>query len=207
MYGIKRGLFSNEAGVGSAPNAAAAAEVSHPVKQGLVQMLSVFIDTLLLCTCTALMCLCSGVEPTAELAGAPYVQAALQNALGGFGPIFITISMVLFAFTTLLGNFYYVDNLLIYIMNKVPSKQFMLCFRIVASLVIFVGAGLSMGLVWDLADVLMGIMAIINIPVICLLGTPAIKALVDYANQKKEGKNPTFKASTVGLQGKTDYWN
>ena len=207
MYGIKRGLFSNEAGVGSAPNAAAAAEVSHPVKQGLVQMLSVFIDTLLLCTCTALMCLCSGVEPTAELAGAPYVQAALQNALGGFGPIFITISMVLFAFTTLLGNFYYVDNLLIYIMNKVPSKQFMLCFRIVASLVIFVGAGLSMSLVWDLADVLMGIMAIINIPVICLLGTPAIKALVDYANQKKEGKNPTFKASTVGLQGKTDYWN
>ena len=207
MYGIKRGLFSNEAGVGSAPNAAAAAEVSHPVKQGLVQMLSVFIDTLLLCTCTALMCLCSGVEPSADLAGAPYVQAALQNALGGFGPIFITISMVLFAFTTLLGNFYYVDNLLIYIMNKVPSKQFMLCFRIVASLVIFVGAGLSMGLVWDLADVLMGIMAIINIPVICLLGTPAIKALVDYANQKKEGKNPTFKASTVGLQGKTDYWN
>ena len=196
MYGIKRGLFSNEA-----------AEVSHPVKQGLVQMLSVFIDTLLLCTCTALMCLCSGVEPSADLAGAPYVQAALQNALGGFGPIFITISMVLFAFTTLLGNFYYVDNLLIYIMNKVPSKQFMLCFRIVASLVIFVGAGLSMGLVWDLADVLMGIMAIINIPVICLLGTPAIKALVDYANQKKEGKNPTFKASTVGLQGKTDYWN
>ncbi len=207
MYGIKRGLFSNEAGVGSAPNAAAAAEVSHPVKQGLVQMLSVFIDTLLLCTCTALMCLCSGVEPSADLAGAPYVQAALQNALGGFGPIFITISMVLFAFTTLLGNFYYVDNLLIYIMNKVPSKQFMLCFRIAASLVIFVGAGLSMGLVWDLADVLMGIMAIINIPVICLLGTPAIKALVDYANQKKEGKNPTFKASTVGLQGKTDYWN
>ena len=207
MQGIKRGLYSNEAGIGSAPNAAAAADVSHPVKQGLVQMLSVFIDTLLLCTCTALMCLCSGVEPSADLAGAPYVQAALQNALGGFGPIFITISMVLFAFTTLLGNFYYVDNLLIYIMNKVPSKQFMLCFRIVASLVIFVGAGLSMSLVWDLADVLMGIMAIINIPVICLLGTPAIKALVDYANQKKEGKNPTFKASTVGLQGKTDYWN
>lgn len=207
MYGIKRGLFSNEAGVGSAPNAAASAEVSHPVKQGLVQMLSVFIDTLLLCTCTALMCLCSGVAPTAELAGAPYVQAALQNALGGIGPVFITVSMVLFAFTTLLGNFYYVDNLLIYIMKKVPSKQFMFGFRIVASLVIFVGAGLSMGLVWDLADVLMGIMAIINIPVICIVGGPAIKALADYTAQKREGRNPVFKKSSIGLDSKTDYWN
>ena len=207
MYGIKRGLFSNEAGVGSAPNAAAAADVSHPVKQGLVQMLSVFIDTLLLCTCTAMMCLCSGVEPTAELAGAPYVQAALGNALGTFGPIFITISMVLFAFTTLLGNFYYVDNLIVYILKKVPSKTFMTCFRVVASLIIFLGAGLEMGLVWDLADVLMGIMAIINIPVIVILGAPAVKALQDYTAQKKAGKNPVFKAETVGLKGKTDYWN
>ena len=206
MYGIKRGLFSNEAGVGSAPNAAAAADVSHPVKQGLVQMLSVFIDTILLCTCTAMMCLCSGVEPAAEMAGAPYVQAALQNALGAIGPIFITLSMVLFAFTTLLGNFYYVDNLLIYLMKKIPSKTFMTCFRIVASLIIFVGAGLSMGLVWDIADVLMGIMAIINIPVIIILGRPAVAALKDYAAQKAEGKNPVFKAKTVGLEGKTEYW-
>ena len=207
MYGIKRGLFSNEAGVGSAPNAAAAAEVSHPVKQGLVQMLSVFIDTLLLCTCTAMMCLCSGVAPDPELAGAPYVQAALSTTLGFIGPIFINVSMVLFAFTTLLGNFYYVDNLLIYIMKKIPSKTFMTCFRIVASLIIWLGAGLSMGLVWDLADVLMGIMAIINIPVICILGTPAIKALKDYTDQKAAGQKPVFKASTVGLEGKTDYWN
>ncbi|MBQ5755248.1 MAG: alanine:cation symporter family protein [Oscillospiraceae bacterium] len=207
MYGIKRGLFSNEAGVGSAPNAAAAADVSHPVKQGLVQMLSVFIDTLLICTSTALMTLCSGVAPSADLAGAPYVQAALQNVMGAAGPIFITVAMILFAFTTLLGNFYYVDNLLIFVMGKVPSKQFMLGFRVVAALVIFVGAGLSMGVVWDLADVLMGIMAIINIPVIIILGKAAIKALDDYIAQKKEGKNPTFKASTVGLEGKVDYWN
>ena len=105
MEGIKRGLYSNEAGMGSAPNAAATADVSHPVKQGLVQMLSVFIDTILICSATALMCLCSGVEPTAEAAGAPYVQAALQNALGDFGPVFIAISMALFAFTTLIGNY------------------------------------------------------------------------------------------------------
>ena len=206
MQGIKRGLFSNEAGVGSAPNAAAAADVSHPVKQGLVQMLSVFLDTIVICSATALMCLCSGVEPTAELAGAPYVQAALQSSLGTIGPIFITVSMILFAFTTLLGNFYYVDNLIIYILKKVPSKTFMTAFRIVGAVVIFIGAGLEMGLVWDIADVLMGIMAIINIPVIIILGKPAIGALKDYAQQKKDGKNPAFKAETVGLKGKTDYW-
>ena len=206
MQGIKRGLFSNEAGVGSAPNAAAAADVSHPTKQGLVQMLSVFIDTILICTATAMMCLCSGVAPSADLAGAPYVQAALQNSLGAIGPIFITISMILFAFTTLLGNFYYVENLIIYIMKKVPSKTFMTAFRVLGAVVIFIGAGLSMGLVWDIADVLMGIMAIINIPVIIILGKPALIALEDYAKQKKAGKNPVFKAETVGLKGKTDYW-
>ena len=206
MQGIKRGLFSNEAGVGSAPNAAAAADVSHPTKQGLVQMLSVFIDTILICTATAMMCLCSGVAPSADLAGAPYVQAALQNSLGAIGPIFITVSMILFAFTTLLGNFYYVENLIIYIMKKVPSKTFMTAFRVLGAVVIFIGAGLSMGLVWDIADVLMGIMAIINIPVIIILGKPALIALEDYAKQKKAGKNPVFKAETVGLKGKTDYW-
>ena len=208
MYGIKRGLYSNEAGVGSAPNAAAASAVSHPVKQGLVQMLSVFIDTLLLCTCTALMCLCSGVAPSADIAGASYVQAAMQNALGGFGPIFVTVAMVLFAFTTLLGNFYYVDNLLIYLNGKKePSKQFMFIFRIAAAVVIFLGALMSMGTVWDLADVLMGIMAIINLPVICIAGGTAIKALEDYMAQMKAGKDPQFKASTIGLEGKLDYWN
>jgi len=192
--------------MGSAPNAAATADVSHPAKQGLVQMLSVFIDTLLICTATALMCLCSGVEPTVELGGAPYVQAALSANFGSIGPVFITVAMILFAFTTLLGNFYYCDNLVIYLMGKEPSKSFMTGFRVVGAIVIFIGAGLSMGVVWDLADVLMGIMAIINIPVIIILGTPAIKALEDYMAQKKAGKNPTFKASTVGLEGKVDFW-
>lgn len=207
MHGIKRGLYSNEAGVGSAPNAAAAAEVSHPVKQGLVQMLSVFIDTLLLCTCTALMCLCSGVEPTAELAGAPYVQASLTNVFGSIGPAFITVSMILFAFTTLLGNLFYCDNCLAYIMKKTPGKSFMTTYRILAALLIFVGAGLSMGLAWDIADVLMGIMAIINLPVICLLGGPAILALKDYLRQKDKGENPVFVASDIGLKETTDFWN
>lgn len=207
MYGIKRGLYSNEAGVGSAPNAAAAADVSHPAKQGLVQMLSVFIDTLLLCTATAFMVLCSGVEPNPDLAGAPYVQAAVQSVLGPIGPVFITIAMVLFAFTTLIGNLYYVDNALSYIVKKVPAKEFMILFRIDAMIAIFAGAGLSIGTVWDLGDVLMGFMAIINLPVIVLLGGTALAALNDYVKQKKEGRDPVFKASSIGLKDKTEYWN
>ena len=207
MQGIKRGLFSNEAGVGSAPNAAAAANVSHPVKQGLVQMLSVFLDTLLICSATALMLLCSGVEPTEAAQGAPYVQAALSASFGQLGPIFITVAMVLFAFTTLIGNLFYVDNALAYLMKKVPSKQFMFVFRIAAVLLIFLGAGLSIDLVWNLADVLMGIMVMINVPVILFLSRPALAALKDYAAQRKTGRNPVFKASSVGLKEKTDYWN
>ena len=207
MQGIKRGLFSNEAGVGSAPNAAAAAHVSHPVKQGLVQMLSVFLDTLLICSATALMLLCSGVEPDAALDGAPYVQAALSASFGQAGPIFITVAMVLFAFTTLIGNLFYVDNALAYLMKKVPSKQFMVVFRLAAVALIFIGAGLEIGLVWSLADVLMGIMVMINVPVILFLSRPALAALKDYTVQRKAGKNPVFKAASVDLKEKTDYWN
>ena len=118
VYGIKRGLYSNEAGVGSAPNASAAAKVSHPVKQGLVQTLSVYIDTLLICTATALMCLSSGVERSVAVSGAPYVQKAIQTVFGNAGPIFITVAMALFAFTTLLGNLYYVRNAVIFLNNK-----------------------------------------------------------------------------------------
>ena len=206
MFGIKRGLYSNEAGVGSAPNAAAAADVSHPVKQGLVQMLSVFIDTLLICTATAFMCMTSGVEPVKELAGAPYVQTALAASMGGVAKVFITVSMVLFAFTTLLGNLYYVDNCFAYIMKAVPGPTFNMIYRAIACVVIFIGAGSSMGLMRDLADVLMGCMAIINLPVICILGGPALKAMDDYSKQREAGKNPVFKARSIGISQKLDYW-
>ena len=206
MFGIKRGLYSNEAGVGSAPNAAAAADVSHPVKQGLVQMLSVFIDTLLICTATAFMCMTSGVEPVKELAGAPYVQTALAVSMGDVAKVFITVSMVLFAFTTLLGNLYYVDNCFAYIMKAVPGPTFNMIYRAIACVVIFIGAGSSMGLMWDLADVLMGCMAIINLPVICILGGPALKAMDDYSKQREAGKNPVFKARSIGVTQKLDYW-
>ncbi len=206
MYGIKRGLFSNEAGVGSAPNASAAAEVDHPVKQGLVQVLSVFIDTLLVCSATAFMCMCSGVEPSAELSGAPYVQAALSSTLGEFGPIFITIAMILFAFTTLLGNLYYVDNCLVFLLKRQPSKRFMRVYHIIASLIVFIGAGLSADLLWGIADVTMGAMTIINMPVILILGKYAIKALKDYEDQRKEGRTPVFKAKNIDLPYDVDYW-
>lgn len=207
MEGIKRGLYSNEAGMGSAPNAAATADVSHPVKQGLVQMLSVFIDTLLICSATALMCLCSGVEPTAEAQGAPYVQAALQSALGDFGPIFIAVSMALFAFTTLIGNYYYCEGCLRFIFKKTPSQTFMNVFRIIAAIIVMLGAMLSMQLAWDTADLFQAMMVVINIPVILILGSKAMLALKDYVDQRKEGKDPEFKAASIGLTEETDYWN
>lgn len=206
MYGIKRGLFSNEAGVGSAPNASASAHVSHPVKQGLVQVLSVFIDTILICSATAFMCMCSGIEPTAEISGAQYVQMSLQAALGDFGPIFITVAMVLFAFTTLIGNLFYVDKAIKFILGREPGKVFMTIYHIVASLLIFVGAGLSADLLWNISDVLMGGMTLINIPVILILGRYAYRALNDYVKQRKEGKEPVFIAKNIGIEEETDYW-
>ena len=157
MFGIKRGLFSNEAGVGSAPNASASAEVAHPVKQGLVQVLSVFIDTLLVCSATAFMCMASGVAPSKELSGAPYVQAAVKATLGDFGPIFITVAMILFAFTTLLGNLFYVDKAFRYIIGKTPGKVFYTVYHIIASLVILFGAVLSADLLWGVADILQAV--------------------------------------------------
>ena len=207
MFGIKRGLFSNEAGVGSAPNASASAEVNHPVKQGIVQVLSVFIDTVLVCSATAFMCMSSGVEPSAELSGAPYVQAALSNTLGSFGPIFITVAMILFAFTTLIGNLFYVDKCIFHIFGKKPGKVFMSVYYIIASVVIFVGAGLSADLLWGIADVTMGAMTIINMPVILYLGKYAFRALKDYEKQRKDGVEPVFKAKDINLPDKTDYWN
>ncbi len=207
MHGIKRGLYSNEAGVGSAPNAAAAADVSHPVKQGLVQMLSVFIDTLLVCTATAMMCLSSGIVPSESLSGAPFVQTALAASFGQFGYYFITFALLLFAFTTLLGNLFYCEGCLNYIAKRTLSKKVMMVFNLCACGVIFLGALLDFGLVWNLADVLMGIMALINLPVIVLLGRPALGALTDYAAQRKAGQNPVFKAASIGLGQKTDFWN
>lgn len=217
MYGIKRGLYSNEAGMGSAPNAAAGADVAHPAKQGLVQMLSVFLDTLLICTATAFMCLCGqlksgginfapyiGADGSANAAG--FVQDSIFASLGNVGPIFIAAALTLFAFTTLLGNYYYCEGCLRFIMKRKPGKTFITCFRLLATALVFVGAILSAGVVWDTADMLQGIMVVINVPVILIISGPAIAALKDYKKQRKEGKTPEFKAADIGLEGKTDCW-
>jgi AGCS family alanine or glycine:cation symporter len=205
MWGIKRGLYSNEAGMGSAPNAAASADVAHPAKQGLVQMLSVFIDTLLICSATAFMCLFSGVEPSSEAAGAAYVQAAARTALGGFGPVFLAVAVSLFAFTTLLGNYYYTEGCLRFLMKKKPGNTFMTVFRLCATALVFLGAVISAGLAWDTADLLQALMVIINVPVILLLAKPALDALKDYEAQRKAGKEPVYHAAANGIQG-TDHW-
>lgn len=208
VYGIKRGLFSNEAGVGSAPNASASANVSHPAKQGLVQTLSVYIDTLLLCTATALMCLSTGVARNAAVSGAPYVQNAISTVFGTAGPVFITIAMVLFAFTTLLGNLYYVDNALIYMNHKKkPTETFMKIFYICAAAIVFVGAIIPMDAAWAIADITMGGMTLINLPTCMIMGKSAINCLKDYEKQKKLGKDPIFKGSAIGLnEAELDTW-
>ncbi len=207
MYGVKRGLFSNEAGVGSAPNAAASADVSHPAKQGLTQTLSVFIDTLLVCSATAFMCMTSGIDPSPAFEGADYVQAALSVTLGDFGPVFITVSMVLFAFTTLVGNLYYVNQAWSHLFGHAPSRLFNTVYYVVASLLVFLGAGLSAAFLWNLADLLMGLMTVINIPVIILLGRYALRALADYRKQKKEGLDPHFRKESAGIKAELDYWS
>ena len=208
IYGIKRGLYSNEAGVGSAPNASASAKVSHPAKQGLVQTLSVYIDTLLLCTATALMCLASGTERSEAVSGAPYVQNAISTVFGKVGPTFITIAMILFAFTTLLGNLYYVDNALIFLNHKKkPSTLFMKLFHLGCAIVVFAGAIIPMNAAWAMADITMGGMTLINLPCCMILGKVAIDALKDYEKQKKEGKKPVFRGKDIGLnEDELDFW-
>ena len=212
MNGIKRGLYSNEAGIGSAPNAAASADVSHPVKQGLVQMLAVFLDTLVICTATAFMILCTNldaslyIDAAGDTMNAAYIQDSLIANFGAFGSFFITAALALFAYTTLIGNYYYAEmNINYLIKDATKNKTFMLCYRLAAVFVIFIGAQFSAGLAWDLADVLMGCMALINVPVCLILGGTACKALDDYMKQRREGKDPVFKAADIGIHD-TEYW-
>ena len=214
MWGLKRGLYSNEAGMGSAPNAAAKADVAHPVKQGLVQTLSVFIDTLLICSATAFMCLSTlSVDPSdflleeggADAAG--YVQTCLQTSLGGFGPVFIAVSMSLFAFTTLIGNYSYCEGCLAFLLGRDLDMNEQIIFRLLAIVLVFLGSISTAGLVWDTADMFQGLMVVCNIPVIAILGGVAVRALDDYVKQKKEGRDPHFRAADIGLSDdKVDCW-
>ncbi len=199
VVGIKRGLFSNEAGMGSAPNASASAEVKHPVQQGLVQVISVFIDTLLVCSSTAMMLFCSGIEGVSgTFDGIPYVQAAIRANVGEWGIHFITISIFAFAFSSLIGNYYYAESNILFIKN---NKVLLNVFRVTCVVAIFLGAQANFKLAWNFADVTMGFMAIVNIIAILLLGNVAIKVLKHYEKQKREGIEPKLIEDEVGLEG------
>lgn len=203
VWGVKRGLFSNEAGMGSAPNAAASADVSHPVKQGLVQVVSVFIDTLIICTTTVFIVLCTGRYTVGgDLNGIPLVQESVSSAFGEAGVAIITVSIALFAFTSLIGNYFYAEANIKFISK---NEKLMNGFRVVAAFMIFVGANLNLELAWNMADIFMGFMAFVNIAAMFILGGIAIRAMDDYIAQRKEGKNPVFKASNIGLDN-TDVW-
>ncbi|WP_101696471.1 alanine/glycine:cation symporter family protein [Clostridium minihomine] len=200
--GIRRGLYSNEAGMGSAPNAAATVDDSHPAKQGLVQMLAVFIDTIILCTSTALLILTPGI-PYEGLDAMPLVQAATESQFGTFGIWFVSISVFFFAFATIIGNYYYTESNVFYILKRQTSLKF---FRLSIVAAVFAGCVMDTSLAWNLADFTMGIMVLLNVPAILILGNKAILVLKDYEKQKKAGKNPVFHAEDVGIYD-TDCWN
>ena len=191
MQGIKRGLFSNEAGMGSAPNAAATAHVSHPVKQGLIQTLAVFTDTLLICTCTAFIILFSDAPLDGSANGVQLTQQALTNEIGASGSIFVAIALFFFAFSSILGNYYYGEANIRFITQR---KWVLYVYRILVSGMVLFGALATLDMVWSLADITMTLMAICNLIAILFLGKYAIRLLADYRAQKKAGiSSPVFK--------------
>ena len=195
MNGIKRGLFSNEAGEGSAPNVAATASTSHPVKQGLIQALGVFTDTLVVCSCTAFIILFSGVNTQGGLNGIALTQAALEAEVGRFGSIFIAIAIFLFAYSSIIGNYYYGAANIHFLTQK---KWVMTVYRLLSGgvMVIF-GALASLDLVWSLGDLFMALLTACNLYAIARLGKYAFRLLDDYRAQKKAGKNPVFRRDSM----------
>ena len=196
MNGVKRGLFSNEAGEGSAPNVAATATVSHPVKQGLIQALGVFTDTLLVCSCTAFVILISGLYEVPELNGIALTQSALQSEIGNWGPTFIAVAIFLFAFSSIIGNYYYGE----------ANIRFMTSSRVVLTLyrlfsggvLVMFGALASLEVVWNLGDLFMALLTACNLIAIVCLGKYAFRLLDDYREQKRRGiKDPVFHRSLL----------
>ncbi|MFD2923513.1 alanine/glycine:cation symporter family protein [Halobacillus naozhouensis] len=203
LVGVKRGLFSNEAGMGSAPNAAATSEVSHPVKQGLIQTLGVFTDTLLICSATAVIILFSGEYVTTDLDGVQLTQLAFETQLGRWAAIFIAVAIFLFAFSSIIGNYYYGETNIEFIKESTTG---MFIYRLAVLAMVLFGAVAEFGLVWSLADLTMGIMALINLYAIFRLSKVAYAALKDYSRQRKEGKDPVFYQDHLpGVKG-MEYW-
>ena len=206
MSGVKRGLFSNEAGEGSAPNVAATASVTHPVKQGLIQALGVFTDTLIVCSCTAFIILISGLYQMPELNGIALTQSALQSEVGAAGPVFIAVAIFLFAFSTIIGNYYYGEANIRFI---TPNPMVMTVYRILsAGVMVIFGAMASFELVWNIVDFFMAFLTACNLTAIVLLGRYAFRLLDDYRKQKKQGiKEPVFHRSQIPeLEHELECW-
>ncbi|MER2256009.1 MAG: alanine/glycine:cation symporter family protein [Priestia megaterium] len=202
INGVKRGLFSNEAGMGSAPNAAATAVTSHPVKQGLIQAFGVLTDTLVICTSTAFIVLLSPAYKQG-LSGIELTQASLSTHIGSWASGFLAIMVFLFAFSTLIGNYYYGETNIEFLNS---NKLWLWSYRVgVLAMVIF-GSIAQLQLVWNLADLFMGMMVVVNLIAIFLLSKVAFSALHDYTQQKKEGKNPVFYRDALENNQNIECW-
>jgi len=217
-WGVKRGIYSNEAGQGTGPHAAAAAEVSHPAKQGLVQAFSVYIDTLFVCSATAFMILFTGMYNTEAPdgtvivsnlegveAGPGYTQAAIESVLPGFGAGFVAVSLFFFAFTTIMAYYYIAETNVAYLTRVTNSKWAMFVLKVVLLGATFYGATNEAALAWALGDVGLGLMVWLNLIAILILAKPALVALKDYENQKKQGIDPVFDPKALGIKN-ADYW-
>ena len=196
MNGVKRGLFSNEAGEGSAPNAAATAAVSHPVKQGLIQSLGVFTDTLLVCSCTAFIILISGVYNVPELNGIMLTQRALESEVGSWGPVFVAVAIFLFAYSSIIGNYYY-GEANVRFMTK--SRTALTVYRLLSGgVMVMFGALTTLEVVWGMIDFCMALLTACNLVAIAFLGRYAFRLLDDYRRQKRQGiKDPVFYRSQL----------
>lgn len=196
MVGVKRGLFSNEAGEGSAPNVAATADISHPVKQGLIQALGVFTDTLVVCSCTAFMVLVSGLYTTEGLEGIQLTQASLESQVGSWGTIFVAIALFLFAFSSIIGNYYYGEANIRFLTDK---KWPLTVFRILSGgAFVFLGAVASFEFVWNMGDLFMALVTLCNLIALACLSKYAFKLLKNYRDQRRRGiENPVFHRSDL----------
>ncbi|NNU90841.1 sodium:alanine symporter family protein [Anoxybacillus sp. CHMUD] len=217
-WGVKRGIYSNEAGQGTGAHAAAAAEVSHPAKQGLVQAFSVYIDTLLVCSATAFMILFTGMYNTVGADGAfivenlkgvnpgpGYTQAAIETVFPGFGAAFVAIALFFFAFTTIMAYYYIAETNVAYLMRGKNGTWLMTGLKIMLLIATFYGAVKTADLAWALGDVGLGIMVWLNLIAILILAKPALQTLKDYEEQKQQGLDPVFDPIKLGIKN-ADYW-
>lgn len=203
MQGVRRGLFSNEAGMGSVPNAAASANVSHPAKQGLVQSLGVFFDTIVICSATAFIIILAGLYSTSEQIGILLTQDSLNVHLGSWAPYFLAVAILFFAFSSIIGNYYYGETNIEFIN---AHSAWLTAYRFGVLAMVMFGALAQVQLVWNMADLFMGFMAVLNLVVIALLGKTAFKVLEDYTSQRKAGKNPEFYAKNIPGLKNTECW-